>query len=72
MKKEIADQAMEALIAAMQADATTLATQIELAASDLKDGSRNGAMGALSTTDEMIERMAATLSAARAIHRAAF
>ena len=70
MTNETATAAIIGLIAAMVDDAAELQSRIEIAQADIIDGRRNGAIGAMSSLDETLERIAASISAARAINRA--
>ncbi|MCL7999174.1 hypothetical protein M8994_13050 [Brucella sp. 21LCYQ03] len=63
------NQAFTAAVKAMQIDAMNLMDQIDLAAGDISEGRRNGAIGALAPIDEKLERLAALAAAIRAIHR---
>ena len=63
------NQAFTAVIKAMQIDAMDLMDNIDLAAGDLSEGRRNGAIGALAPIDEKLERLAALVAAIRAMHR---
>lgn len=71
MTNEIAAEAIKGIIAAMGQDAKELTERVQLAADDIADNERTRAMGALCGLDDTIERIAASLSAARAISRAA-
>lgn len=62
------NQAFIAVIKAMQNDAMFLMEQIDLAAGDLSEGRRNGAISALMPIDEKLERLAALATAVRAMH----
>ncbi|WP_411035739.1 hypothetical protein [Shinella sp. BYT-45] len=61
--------AITQIIKAMQRDAEDLMNQIDLAAGDIGEGRRNGAIGALAPVDATLERLSSLLAAARAIHR---
>lgn len=54
----------------IQQDARQVMTDIEMAAADLAEGRRNGAIGALIPVDENLERMTNMLAALRGLHRA--
>lgn len=69
MKDENKNIAFAAMIKAMQHEAKDLMERIDLAEQDMNEGRRNGAVGALGTVDESIERIASLLSAVRVIHR---
>jgi hypothetical protein len=64
------NQAFTSLIKVMQKDAMELMDLIDLAAGDMIEGRRNGAIGALAPADELLERLAAMTVAIRAVHRA--
>ena len=64
------NQAFTAVLKVMQQDAMDLMDQIDLAAGDMSEGRRNGAIGALAPTDALLERLAAMAAAVRAMHRA--
>lgn len=63
--------AITQMIKAMQIDCNELLERIDLAADDIGAGRRNSAIGALAIIDDNLERIAAMLSACRAIHRMA-
>ncbi|TWD54556.1 hypothetical protein FB480_103468 [Agrobacterium vitis] len=69
MKDENKNIAFSAMIKAMQHEATDLMDRIDIAAVDMSEGRRNGAVGALCIVDESLERIASLLSAVRVIHR---
>lgn len=69
MEDEIKNAAFTQIIKAMQLDAEDITNQVDLAAGDIGEGRRNSAIGALCTLDASLERMAALLSAVRAMHR---
>lgn len=57
------------IIKAMQQDAEDVTNMIDLAAQDMEEGRRNGAIGSLCSIDDRLERLSSLLSAIRAIHR---
>ncbi|MCF1485564.1 MULTISPECIES: hypothetical protein [Rhizobium/Agrobacterium group] len=57
------------IIKAMQHEATDLLERVDLAAEDMENGLRNGAVGALLTVDESLKRIASLLSGVMVIHR---
>lgn len=61
--------AITQIIKAMQRDAEDIMSQVDLAAGDIGEGRRNGAIGALAPLDVSLERLASLLAAVRAIHR---
>ncbi len=63
------NDAFTGVLQAMQQDAMDLMDQIDLAAGDMSEGRRNGAIGALVPIDEKLERLAALAAAVRAMHR---
>jgi gamma-glutamyl phosphate reductase len=69
MQEAIKNAAFTQIIKAMQRDAEDIMNAVDLAAGDLGEGRRNGAMGALATLDVNLERIGALLSAVRAMHR---
>ncbi|GEM_PF-1637014 len=70
MTNETANSAVAGLIEALVEDAVELQSLVHLARGDMGDGSRNGAIGAMAGMDSILERMAAAVSASRAVHRA--
>jgi hypothetical protein len=69
MTNELKNAAFTQIIKAMQRDAEEIMSGVDLAAEDIGQGRRNGAMGALAPLDTYLERMASLLSAVRAMHR---
>ncbi|MCF1485095.1 hypothetical protein FS800_23480 [Agrobacterium vitis] len=69
MTDETKRVAFTAMIKAMQHEVTDLMERIDIAAVDMEEGRRNGAVGALCSVDESLERIASLLSAVRVIHR---
>lgn len=69
MEDAIKNAAFTQIIKAMQLDAEDITAQVDLAAGDIGEGRRNSVIGALCTLDASLERMAALLSAVRALHR---
>lgn len=63
------NSAITQIIKAMQRDAEDIMNQIDLAAGDIGEGRRNGAVGALAPLDTSLERLASLAAAVRAIHR---
>jgi len=53
----------------MQRDAEDIMSAVDLAADDIGEGRRNGAVGALAPVDAYLERVASLLAAVRAMHR---
>ncbi|SMD02779.1 hypothetical protein [Rhizobium sp. RU36D] len=66
---ESKNQAFTGIFKVMQTDAMEVMDRIDMAAVDMAEGRRNGAIGALSGVDEMLERLAAMVTAVRAMNR---
>lgn len=69
MQNDIKNAAFTQIIKAMQRDAEDIMSAVNLAAADIGEGRRNGAVGALAPVDTQLERMASLLAAVRAMHR---
>ncbi len=69
MQAEIKNAAFTQIIKAMQRDAEDIMSAVDLAAGDIGEGRRNGAVGALAPVDAYLERLASLLAAVRAMHR---
>lgn len=61
--------AITQIVKAMQSDAEDIMNMLDTASGDIGEGRRNSAIGAVAGLDVPLERLAALLSAIRAIHR---
>lgn len=57
------------ILKVMQQDAEDIMNAVDMAAGDLAEGRRNGAVGALCAVDNSLERLSSLLAAVRALHR---
>ncbi len=69
MTDEDKNIAVNQLVKAMQHEAADLLERLDVAAGDMEQGLRNGAVGALLSVDENLKRLAPLLSAVMVIHR---